>query len=135
MTGPLLAAQEIEAMLGLPPGWRMGMLVALGYPAEKPPPTSRKSTATVLRWVESDTRTGQAAPLDVARLAGLRSDAYKAYPQPEGTRGWQLSAFLPEVFLAFYDPLRMKRGYRLWLYENGGGGDNSTPTVCSPRIG
>ena len=52
MTGPLLAAPRIEALLGIPNGWRMGMLVALGYAAEEPSTPSRKGLATVLKWVE-----------------------------------------------------------------------------------
>lgn len=51
MTGPLLAADRIEARLGIPNGWQMALLVALGYAAEEPRPTSRKSLETVLRWV------------------------------------------------------------------------------------
>lgn len=51
MTGPLLAADRIEARLGIPAGWHMALLVALGYAAEEPPPTTRKRLKTVLRWV------------------------------------------------------------------------------------
>lgn len=51
MTGPLLAADRIEARLGIPTGWHMALLVALGYAAEEPPPTTRKRLKTVLRWV------------------------------------------------------------------------------------
>ena len=51
MTGPLLAAEAIEALLGIPRGWHMGMLVALGYAAEEPKATSRKSLQSVLRWL------------------------------------------------------------------------------------
>lgn len=53
MSGPLLAAPAIESLLGIAPPWQMGLLVALGYPAEQPAPPRRKSLSTILRWVES----------------------------------------------------------------------------------
>ncbi len=54
MTGPLLAAPQLERMLGIPKGWNMALLIALGYAAEEPSPSSRKSPASVLRWVEKE---------------------------------------------------------------------------------
>lgn len=58
MTGPLLAASRIEALLGIPQGWRMGMLIALGYAAEQPTAPSRKGLRTVLRWVGASSSSG-----------------------------------------------------------------------------
>lgn len=52
MSGPLLAAPRIETLLGIPQGWRMGMLIALGYAAEEPVAPPRKGLKTVLRWVD-----------------------------------------------------------------------------------
>lgn len=52
MTGPLLAAPQLEELLEIPAGWHMGMLIGLGYAAEDPPPPPRKGTATVLRWTD-----------------------------------------------------------------------------------
>lgn len=52
MTGPLLAAPAIEKLMGIPSGWSMLALVALGYLAEEPKAPARKGLKTVLRWVE-----------------------------------------------------------------------------------
>jgi nitroreductase len=38
--------------LDLEPGWRPVALVSVGYPAEKPGRRSRRSLASVTRWVE-----------------------------------------------------------------------------------
>lgn len=53
MTGPLLAAPEIEALLGMRGDWRLACLVPLGHPDEAPEAPRRKSAAAVLRWYES----------------------------------------------------------------------------------
>jgi len=52
LTGPLLAGEALAAALPLPSGWRVAAAVALGYPAEAPPATPRKSAAHVLRFVD-----------------------------------------------------------------------------------
>ena len=51
MTGPLVAAGEIKALLGIPESWHIAACVPVGYPAEAPQPVGRKSVDTVVRWV------------------------------------------------------------------------------------
>ncbi len=51
MTGPLVAANAIKEILGIPGVWNLAAVVAVGYPDEEPAPTNRKSTESVLRWV------------------------------------------------------------------------------------
>jgi nitroreductase len=51
MTGPLLAAPELRAILEVPAGWSLVALVPVGYPAEDPPAPERKPAARVLRWL------------------------------------------------------------------------------------
>ncbi|APV50710.1 hypothetical protein BWI17_14060 [Betaproteobacteria bacterium GR16-43] len=50
MTGPLLAAPAIKAILGIPPSWRIVAMVPVGFPAEAPAPTPRKAVEDVVRW-------------------------------------------------------------------------------------
>ncbi len=50
MTGPLVAESDFRAAFGLPDRWRIAALVAVGYPAETPPPTPRRGPAQVLQW-------------------------------------------------------------------------------------
>ena len=52
MTGPLIARGAVEQAFGVPRGWNVVALVALGYPAEAPAPTDRKDAATVTRFVK-----------------------------------------------------------------------------------
>lgn len=52
MTGPLLAAGEIERMLGIGGDWTLCCLIALGYADEVPVPPKRKSAATIMRWYD-----------------------------------------------------------------------------------
>lgn len=52
LTGPLLAAEKLETMLGVPSGWHLAALVALGYPDEAPASPGRKKVGSVLRWIE-----------------------------------------------------------------------------------
>lgn len=51
MTGPLLAADRLEALLEVPRGWRIAAVVPVGYPDEEPAPTARKPVASVTRWL------------------------------------------------------------------------------------
>jgi nitroreductase len=51
MTGPLLAAPALKEILGVPPAWRIAAIVPVGYPAEAPAPTPRKSVEDVIRWI------------------------------------------------------------------------------------
>ena len=50
MTGPLLAAPAIKSILGIPASWRIVAMVPVGFPAEAPPPTTRKPVEDVVRW-------------------------------------------------------------------------------------
>jgi nitroreductase len=54
MTGPLVAAGEIKAILGVPDSWHVAACVPVGYPAEAPQPVGRKSVDTVVRWVDRE---------------------------------------------------------------------------------
>jgi nitroreductase len=51
MTGPLVASQELLDFLKIPKLWKISALIPLGYPAETPTLTSRKSVKSVIRWV------------------------------------------------------------------------------------
>jgi len=50
LSGPLLAADALASLVGVPDGWSIAVLVALGYAAEQPAPTARKRVASVTRW-------------------------------------------------------------------------------------
>ena len=51
MTGPLVAEPALRAILEVPPGWGIVALVPVGYPAEEPQRTDRKSVDKVVRWL------------------------------------------------------------------------------------
>lgn len=51
MTGPTVAGASLLALLEVPPGWAIAAVVPVGWPAEAPPPTSRKEVGLVTRWV------------------------------------------------------------------------------------
>lgn len=51
MTGPLLASDRLRVLLSVPPSWTIAALVPVGYPAEVPPPTSRKPLGRVVQWI------------------------------------------------------------------------------------
>jgi len=51
MTGPLIAAQEIEEILGVEEPWYLSSVVPLGRPAEHPPLRPRKGLDKVVTWV------------------------------------------------------------------------------------
>jgi nitroreductase len=52
MTGPLVAADRVRALLEVPPSWEIAALVPVGYPAETPPAPPRKPAARVTEWLE-----------------------------------------------------------------------------------
>lgn len=52
MTGPLVAAREIKALLGIPESWHVAACVPVGYPGESPQPVGRKDVQAVVRWVD-----------------------------------------------------------------------------------
>jgi nitroreductase len=51
MTGPLVAAPELRAILEVPPSWSLVALVPLGYPDETPEATDRKPVERVVKWI------------------------------------------------------------------------------------
>jgi nitroreductase len=51
MTGPLLAADRLREILEIPKSWGIVALVPVGYPAEAPVPTDRKTIDKVVRWI------------------------------------------------------------------------------------
>lgn len=51
MTGPLIAAEEIEEILGVEEPWYLSSVVPLGRPAEQPPIRSRKGLDKVVTWI------------------------------------------------------------------------------------
>jgi nitroreductase len=52
MTGPLVAADKLRALLEVPDSWEIGGLVPVGFPAEEPAATERKTVAQVVRWID-----------------------------------------------------------------------------------
>ena len=52
MTGPLIARAEVTRAFGVPDGWSVVALVALGYPRDVPSPTDRKDAKSVTRYVK-----------------------------------------------------------------------------------
>jgi nitroreductase len=48
MTGPLVAAPKLEAVLGVPTGWRLSALVPVGVPDETPVAPARRTAAQLL---------------------------------------------------------------------------------------
>lgn len=51
MTGPLIAADEIETILKVENPWYLSSIVPIGIPAEAPPPRSRKGLERVVTWI------------------------------------------------------------------------------------
>ncbi len=49
MTGPLVAAPALEALLEVPHGWSLASLLPLGFPAEQPAPPPRRPLAQLVR--------------------------------------------------------------------------------------
>jgi nitroreductase len=54
MAGPMVAKDEICALLGIRPPWRMIGAIALGYPAGAPPVRGRKPMDRVVDWIEDE---------------------------------------------------------------------------------
>lgn len=52
MTGPLVAADRLHALLEVAGSWHITALVPVGFPAEQPAPTERKAVDKVVRWIE-----------------------------------------------------------------------------------
>jgi nitroreductase len=51
MTGPLVAAPALRALLGVPETFGLVALVPVGFPDEAPSPTDRKPIGHVVRWL------------------------------------------------------------------------------------
>ena len=51
MTGPLLAAPRLRAILGVPESWGIVAVVPVGFAAEEPRATERKTAEKVTRWI------------------------------------------------------------------------------------
>jgi hypothetical protein len=49
MTGPLVAAEPLRAILEVPAGWSLSALVPVGRPTEAPPPPPRRSADQLVR--------------------------------------------------------------------------------------
>jgi nitroreductase len=52
MTGPLVAAGELMAILEVPRGWEIAALVPVGFPAETPPATPRRTLDQLVRRID-----------------------------------------------------------------------------------
>lgn len=51
LTGPLVARAELARLLQVPASWDIAAFVALGYAAETPAATARKTAQQVIRWI------------------------------------------------------------------------------------
>jgi len=54
MAGPMVARDEICALLGIRAPWRMIGAIALGHPAGAPPARGRKPIERVVDWIEDE---------------------------------------------------------------------------------
>ena len=52
MTGPLIAADRLREIIGVPNGWDLAGLVALGYPSAIPEPPQRRALDVLVRYIE-----------------------------------------------------------------------------------
>lgn len=68
MTGPMIAADEIEAILEVEEPWYLASVVPLGLPAENPPPRSRKGLDKVVTWMlnNNNNNKSKAAPENIS---------------------------------------------------------------------
>jgi len=57
MTGPLVAADEIRDIIGVPPQWHIACFIPIGYSDEEPKVQSRKTVDSVLRFVKIGAQT------------------------------------------------------------------------------
>lgn len=55
LTAPLLARSAVESALALPAGCEPTCFVAVGYPAETPPPPRRKESGLIVEYLDSPT--------------------------------------------------------------------------------
>jgi len=52
MTGPLVAADAVRDLLGIPASWHIVALVPMGFPDENPAATTRKAAPLVTQWID-----------------------------------------------------------------------------------
>jgi nitroreductase len=52
MTGPLVAVDELRALLDVRPSWHIAAIVPIGYGDEAPGATARKTGAQVTEWLD-----------------------------------------------------------------------------------
>jgi len=67
MTGPLVAAHELSALLGVPEGWHLAALVPVGLAAERPSPPRRRPEARL--WTQVPPAPSDAGPAHGAARA------------------------------------------------------------------
>lgn len=51
MAGPLIANTALSKILSVPVNWHIVLLVAIGYPDEKPAPKPRKPAEQIVKWI------------------------------------------------------------------------------------
>ena len=56
MAGPMVARDDIHALLGIESPWHMVGAIALGYPEGEAPVRGRKPLDRVVTWIEEETR-------------------------------------------------------------------------------
>jgi nitroreductase len=54
MAGPMVAKQEIHALLGIAEPWRMIGAIAIGHPAGDAAPRNRKPLDRVVQWIDEE---------------------------------------------------------------------------------
>jgi nitroreductase len=54
MAGPMVARDDIQALLGIEPPWRMVGAIALGHPTGTAPARGRKPLERVVHWIEEE---------------------------------------------------------------------------------
>jgi len=54
MTGPLIAAPALDALLEVPKGWAIASVIPVGYPAETPQAPKKRPLQQMLRRIENE---------------------------------------------------------------------------------
>lgn len=54
MAGPMVARDEVHALLGIEPPWRMVGAIAIGHPSGGAPARGRKPLDRVVHWIEDE---------------------------------------------------------------------------------
>lgn len=66
-------------------------------------------------------------------LERRRRSAFADGPGVRSTNGWVRIPYDARRFIEHYAPLRLKSGYELWVYQNGGLGNSSTKLFAVPQ--